>query len=83
VEKEEAPPTRYSHSLVLKTLSSLPRGLPSTLWGKDMDELAEEIVNAEYGEAEDGSTIVKIGKKWYYGDPKDVGTYLQIYKKGS
>jgi hypothetical protein len=71
---------RYSATLIMKVLTGLPRGLPSDLWGKDLEELAEEISNAEYGEGEDGDVVVKIGKRWYYGDISDISNYLQRYK---
>jgi hypothetical protein len=65
---------------LLQVLSSLPRGLPSTLWGKDMEELALEIVNGKYAETSQGDVIVQIRRKWYYGDPADIGTFLQAFK---
>ncbi len=65
---------------LLQVLSSLPRGLPSTLWGKDMEELALEIVNGKYAETSQGDVIVQLRRKWYYGDPADIGTFLQSFK---
>jgi len=67
----------YNQEQILQTLTSLPRGLPSTLWGMDMDELASELMIAEYSHNNNGDVIVKIGKKWYFGDPKELGNYLQ------
>lgn len=67
--------------MALKTLSNIPRGLPGSLSGRSMDELAEELVMAQFAETEDGDTIVKLGKKWYFGDPKQADTYLQPFKK--
>ena len=69
-------------TVALKTLSNIPRGLPGSLSGRSMDELAEELVLASFAETEDGDTIVKLGKKWYFGDPKQADTYLQPYKTG-
>jgi predicted GH43/DUF377 family glycosyl hydrolase len=67
----------YTQEQILHSLTSLPRGLPSTLWGMDMDELASELMIAEYSHNPDGDVIVKLGKKWYFGDPKELGNYLQ------
>jgi len=66
----------------LGTLSSLPRGLPSSLSGKSMDELAEDLSRADFAETTDGDIIVRIKKKWYHGDQKEVDTYLQPYREG-
>jgi len=71
----------YTKEQILQTLSSLPRGLPSTLWGREMDDLSKDIVDAEYSHTPEGDVIVKLGKKWYFGDPKDLGTYLQPFKE--
>jgi hypothetical protein len=65
---------------LLQVLSSLPRGLPSTLWGKSMEDLALEVVNGKYAETTQGDVIVQLRRKWYYGDPHDIGTFLQLYK---
>jgi hypothetical protein len=70
----------YTKEQILHKLSSLPRGLPSTLWGREMDDLSKDLVEAEYSHTPDGDVIVKLGKKWYFGDPKDLGTYLQQFK---
>jgi len=90
-------------TMALRTLSNIPRGLPGSLSGRSMDELAEELVLAQFAEtddrplvatsglhpiggsgllSEDGDIIVKLGKKWYFGDPKQADTYLQPYKPG-
>jgi hypothetical protein len=37
-------------------------------------------MDAEYAESTDGDPVMKLGRKWYYGDPKDFGTFLQPYK---
>ena len=47
-----------------------------------MDELAGELAMARFAETEDGDKIVKLGKKWYFGDLKQADTYLQPYKPG-
>jgi hypothetical protein len=62
-------------------LSSLPRGLPSTLWGMEMEELAGEVSRAERSISSEGDLLIKLRGKWYFGDPKDIGNFLQLYKK--
>ena len=74
------PSTRYAKNLILETLSSLPRGLPSELLGPSMDELASNIANAEYAKTPEGIDIVLVDGDWYYGNPHKVGKYLQKYK---
>jgi PKD repeat protein len=64
----------------MRSLSSLPRGLPGTLASYSMDELAAVLITAPFAETADGDLIVKIGKRWYFGDPKQPDTYLQQWK---
>jgi hypothetical protein len=71
---------RPSEGDILKVLSSLPRGLPSTLWGMEIEELASEVSRGEYRKTADDELLVKVRNKWYFGDPKDIGTYLQLYR---
>jgi hypothetical protein len=66
---------------ILKTFSSLPRGLPSSLWGIELDDLASKVVGGERRDSPDGDMLVKIGHRWYYGDEANVGTFMQEYKK--
>jgi hypothetical protein len=66
---------------ILKGLSSLPRGLPSSLAGMDLSELVEKVARAEQRTGPDGETLVKVAKRWYYGDEKDPSTFLQECKK--
>jgi len=72
--------SRYNEGEILRVLSSLPRGLPSTLWGMNMDELAEEVSRAERSMSSEGEPLIKVRGKRYYGDPKDIGNFLQLYK---
>jgi hypothetical protein len=72
---------RYGEGEILKMLSSLPRGLPSTLWGMEMEELAGEVSRAERSISSEGDLLIKLRGKWYFGDPKDIGNFLQLYKK--
>jgi hypothetical protein len=73
--------TAMRESRVLKALSSLPRGLPSALWGIDIDELASRVVSGERKDSPDGKLLVRIGSRWYYGDETDPGLFMQEYKK--
>jgi uncharacterized membrane protein len=66
---------------VMKVLTQLPRGLPTTLWGKDMSQLAREIVDGPKRTCPDGSEYVKIDGKWYKADHTNVGTFLSEYKE--
>jgi len=68
-------------STVLKALSSLPRGLPSPLWGIEMDDLASRIVGAERKDSPDGDMLVRINNRWFYGDETNLGMFMQEYKK--
>jgi N-acetylneuraminic acid mutarotase len=70
-----------NETVALKSLSSVARGLPGSLSGYSMDELAELLTKAEFVETEDGDTILRIRKKWYYGNPREADTYLQPYSK--
>ena len=54
--------------MVNQILSNIPRGLPGSLSGRSMDELAEELASAQFAEIEDGDRIVRLGKKWYSND---------------
>ncbi|MEW5760055.1 MAG: GTP-binding protein [Candidatus Thermoplasmatota archaeon] len=72
---------KLTYELVLKSISSLPRGLPATLSNIPIDELIEKIVYGEYALTDDNEVVVKIGDRLYYGDPEDLITYLQPYRK--
>jgi|GEM_PF-1380892 len=67
-------------SKVLQALSSLPRGLPSSLWGIEMDDLASRVVMSERRVTDDGDILVKIGNRWYFGDETNLGLFMQQYK---
>ncbi len=67
-------------SKVLQALSSLPRGLPSSLWGIELEDLAAKVVAAERRDSPEGDTLVKIVNRWYYGDETNLGLFMQHYK---
>lgn len=64
---------------VMNVLTNLPRGVPSSLWGFEIDELAQEILKAEYGVTPRGAPVLRIKDKWYRGDIEDKSTFLQAY----
>jgi len=66
---------------ILTALSSLPRGLPPSLWGIEMEDLAARVVKAEREDTPDGDMLIKINNKWYYGDESNLGMFMQEYKK--
>jgi hypothetical protein len=65
---------------VMKSLTQLPRGMPTALWGKDMSKLASEIVDGPKRTALDGTELVEVDGKWYTSDHTKVGTFLQEWK---
>ena len=66
---------------VMKVLTQLPRGMPTTLWGKDMSLLAREIVDGPKRTAPDGTELVQIDSRWYNSDHTNVGTFLSEWKE--
>jgi hypothetical protein len=76
----ETPGGRFPETVVLRSITSLPRGIPSSLGGWDLEELAAAISSGEYRTTPDGDLLVRIGARWYFGDPANSGTYLQVYR---
>jgi len=70
----------YTESDILSRLTSLPRGLPSEFFGKDISELAGILMTVKYINNEDGEVVFLYNKKKYYGNPDNVGTYMQRFK---
>lgn len=66
---------------LLKIIETMPKGLAPTLWGKAVEELAIEIINGTYWESPEGELLVRLGRRWYYGDPFSISTFLRPYKK--
>ena len=66
---------------VMKALTQLPRGLPTTLWDKDMAELAKEIVDGPKRTAPDGTLLVQLEGAWYTADHRRIGTFLRESKE--
>jgi len=69
-----------NESDVYQVLTNLPRGLPSSLWGMEIDELVSAIMKAKYGLTPKGYPIMKIKDRWYRADIDDLSTYLQPYE---
>ena len=66
---------------VMRALSSLPRGLPPSLWGIELEDLASRIVAAEHKDGPEGALLVRINNRWFYGDETNYGMFMQEYKK--
>jgi predicted GH43/DUF377 family glycosyl hydrolase len=77
VPRERAPLTEEG---LAQLISSLPRGLPSSLWGMENRELARQVLQGERRTGDEGERLVRLGKRWYFADPEDVGTFLQPYQ---
>ena len=64
---------------VKEHLSFLPGGVPNSLWGFNIEMLAEAIVDGEKKRSSAGMPLVKISGKWYYNDHGDFLTYMKEY----
>ncbi len=67
---------------VMKVLTQLPRGLPTSLGAWDLTDLASAIVDGERKTAPDGAELVLITNKWYEASYKNPGTFLKEWKEG-
>jgi len=67
---------------VMKVLTQLPRGLPTSLGAWDLTALASAIVDGERKTAPDETELVKITNKWYEADYMNPGTFLNEWKEG-
>jgi hypothetical protein len=66
---------------VMRALTQLPQGLPTSLWGWDMSELARAVVDGEKRTAPDGTALVKLKGKWYNADRTNVGVFVREWKQ--
>jgi hypothetical protein len=41
--------------------------------------MAEELLRSEYATSHDGELILKVGRRWYYGDPRKEEQFLTPY----
>ena len=65
----------------MRALTQLPQGLPTSLAGWDMAELARTIVDGEKRTAADGTPLVLIKGRWYCADRSNVGTFAREWKE--
>jgi len=65
---------------VMRSLTQLPRGLPSSLSSRSMEDLATDIVDGTKGRADDGRPVVNINGRWYYCDGLDPETYMREWE---
>ena len=56
----------------------MPDGLPNTLWGWDIADLAEAIVDGPKRELPDGGSAVKINGNWYRANVDRPEVFLEI-----
>ena len=66
---------------VMKVLTQLPQGLPTSLWGWDMAELARAIVDGDKQLTWEGTTLVSVKGRWYNSDRSNVGTFMREWKE--
>ncbi len=66
---------------VMKSLTQLPRGLPTALWGMDIAELGRAIVDGEKRTTADGAELVLINGKWYNADRNNLGRFMIEWKE--
>jgi hypothetical protein len=66
---------------VMRALTQLPQGLPTSLAGWDMAELARTIVDGEKRTAADGTPLVIVKGRWYCADRSNVGTFAREWKE--
>ena len=67
---------------VRKAMDMLPSGLPQSLWGWHVDELAVAVVDGDKRTASTGVTLVHIGDAWYHADPDDISFFLKEWRDG-
>lgn len=65
---------------VMRALTQMPRGLPTSLSSKDMSELASQIVDGPKRTAPDGTPLVQVDGRWYTADHNITGQFLQEWK---
>jgi hypothetical protein len=66
---------------MMRSLTQLPQGLPTTLWGWDMAELARATVDGPKRTASDGTGLVGIKGRWYNADRTNVGVFMREWKE--
>lgn len=75
----EVGPPIQSPSLLATIVLRIAHRLPVAMWGKEPGGLAEELLQTEYGMTREGELILKVGRKWYFGDPRKEDQFLTPY----
>ena len=68
---------------VMRAITQLPRGLPSSLSHWDISDLAKAVVRGERRTFKNGESLVKIKGTWYLADHVSVGTFLHEWKEST
>ena len=66
---------------VMHLVMGLPGKLPSSLWGWDMSDLAEAIVDSPHKDAPDGTPLVELKGRWYLVDLESPDTFLKEFEE--
>jgi len=66
---------------VREALDFLPSGLPQSLWGWHVDELAAAIVDGKKHRSSTGASLVEIDGLWYVADPSDIALFLKEWRE--
>jgi hypothetical protein len=67
---------------IQSAIQALPYGIPApALRHISAEELATEMVEGSTHELPDGTVLVAVRGKWYYGDPEDSSKFLMPYEK--
>jgi hypothetical protein len=81
MEAEEAAQAREERE-VMRALTQLPQGLPTSLWGWDMSELSRAVVSGPRRTESDGTEMVLIKGRWFNADRTNVGRFMRELKEG-
>jgi hypothetical protein len=73
VDEERAREVSEVHHLLM----NLPGSLPASLWGWDISDLAEVIVDGPRRELPDGTTAVEINGRWYRVDADRPDAFME------
>ena len=66
---------------VMRALTQLPQGLPTSLGGWDMSALAREVISGEKKTLPDGTVVVNINGKWYNANRTNAGRFMREHKE--
>ncbi len=80
-EKEELAKENRKRKLQ-SAIEALPYGIPApALRHISPEQLATDLVEGATHELPDGTVLIAIRGKWYYGDPEDSSKFLMPYEK--